>query len=508
MCWGIALLLLGTILPPVIHDFIESELDTELIIDSYDSELYEEWLTNEDSDDPAEYYQIYAWNCTNIPDVVNGAVPIVVEVGPYMYRVSKRKITLDGQMGVIWGDDGSWSPENTGGTSARYTPYNFMFWDQKESINRGLSPDADPQKDIVCTVSKIYAGATVVGGGAGEGPLYRTGARYFFCETGVQESGVSVENLVFGRPEPYIWNYTDPQDAIDNNMEWAFDTGRLNRKLVRRQLMWRNVKQVDTLWFEEDGEVWHEYVRGTDASQFPRKLEKGQRLDVWEKDIIRTVYLKNYDDEESTYKDIDLLNFRVEPETYYSCDVYPTNCVFNMTENGLINLEAIALGIPLFASQAHMYGVDEIYANTTIGQTPNRDIHTSYINVEPYTGITMNAGKVAQVNIRIGPTPLCLTEIGGTFCPYENVAPNTYLPVIWFIEGGSINDAKADEFKEGVVFGRNFIKYSEIIFLVFAPLMLIPGVFFCYKYHGEVFAKRNQYGTLAGDYDTQRLVNP
>jgi hypothetical protein len=309
---------------------------------------------------------------------------------------------------------------------------------------------------------------------------------------------VAVETLMFGRPEPYIYNFTSEDDAREIQLEWAFNTGRNTRDEVRRQLMWKSTKQVDDLWFEDDGVTpINEYVRGTDATQFPSKLKEGQRVDVWEKDIIRTVYLRNEDNERSTFRGIDLLNFRVEAETYYSCENYQPNCKFDMHENGLINLQIIALGIPLYASQAHMYGVDAQYADTVSGLSPDRDAHTSYINVEPYTGITMNAGKVAQIQIRVGHTP------SGR---YDNLYDGSYLPIFWYIEGGDINKKLADEFKEGVVFGRGFIKFAEIFFPVVGSLMLVAGLFFSWKLHEELFARRSTFGSNA-DYQA-RLINP
>jgi len=223
---------------------------------------------------------------------------------------------------------------------------------------------------------------------------------------------------------------------------------------------------------------------------------------VWEKDIIRTVYLRNEDKEKSTFRGIDLLNFRVEAETYYSCENYQPNCKFDMHENGLINLQIIALGIPLYASQAHMYGVDDVYRNTVTGlQEPNRDYHTSYINVEPYSGITMNAGKVAQIQIRVGPTP------GGN---YDEMREGSYLPIFWYVEGGDITKKLADEFKEGVVFGRGFIKFAEIFFPVVGSLMLAAGLYFTMKWHEEIFAKKSSYGGSSGGHGdfNARLINP
>jgi len=361
-----------------------------------------------------------------------------------------------------------------------------------------LPEDLDPTTTYICTVDKIYAGAVAINA-LSENTLYNLGQRYFYGQD--NHPMVALETLMFGRPEPYIYNYTDEQDARDIQMEWAFNTGKTSRDETRRQLMWKSTKQVMDLWFDPiTGEPDYEYVRGTDATQFPSKLKEGDRLDVWEKDIIRGVYLQNYDKERSKYRGIDLLNFRVEPETYMSCALWPPNCKFDMHENGLINLQIIALGIPLYASQAHMYGVDPVYADTVTGLTPNRDLHTSYINVEPFSGITMNAGKVAEIQIRIGPT---------FRAEYADLAPNTYLPVFWYVEGGSINKPKADEFKEGVVFGRGFITFSEIFFPIVGSFMLVGGLFFCKRYHDEIYAKRDSFGTLGDtEYMKARLINP
>lgn len=46
---------------------------------------YEHWQKTYASDAPTLYISVHFFNLTNLEDVRNGALPIVQEVGPYVY---------------------------------------------------------------------------------------------------------------------------------------------------------------------------------------------------------------------------------------------------------------------------------------------------------------------------------------------------------------------------------------------------------------------------------------
>merc|ERR1719326_2555282 len=95
---------------------------------------------------------------------------------------------------------------------------------------------------------------------------------------------------------------------------------------------------------------------------------------------------------------------------------------------------------PIFVSKPHFLDADEYYINNVHGLTPpDRKKHDIFLQVEPKSGMTVNARKCLQVNAKVEPMMML----------YPNLR-ETYFPVAWFSEYGKIDKKDANDLNLGM----------------------------------------------------------
>ncbi|KAJ9447139.1 Pectin acetylesterase 7 [Diplonema papillatum] len=152
-CCGVGLLVAGLLVWGLVPMVVYSLSHDGVQIKVTDSESLHEFSTQRRDDAPEKYVKFWAWNITNLPQVVDGSEkPMLSEVGPFVYRVYNEKGN------VTTNDDG---------TRVEYTQVDLHVFDAEASI-------AD---ETVYVYAPSIAYATLVGrfanslGLAGEGEL-------------------------------------------------------------------------------------------------------------------------------------------------------------------------------------------------------------------------------------------------------------------------------------------------------------------------------------------------
>ena len=183
----------------------------------------------------------------------------------------------------------------------------------------------------------------------------------------------------------------------------------------------------DTIYLWKDPED----VEGTNGMQFAPGVTKETKLKTFQPDLMRVAELE-YDDDAEIY-DIDLLRFKMADDTF------AVNPNYYMNTLGLINLKPIDKyqGIDIRVSKPHFLGADPKVQYGIIGAKPDGDVHDTYIDVEPNTGIVMNAKKCIQINIELKQTEYFLTNIS-----------NVVTPIVWMEQSGEIPEELAEDFKD------------------------------------------------------------
>jgi len=184
-------------------------------------------------------------------------------------------------------------------------------------------------------------------------------------------------------------------------------------------------------------------IWGSDGLQFPPFPPENSSLPLWFTEIWREMPVQNINGTMVTKKGITLRRF-----------VIPPSVLANSTENkanyfqggfyGLFNASACAArNVPIFPSKPHFLDADPRLRDKVVGVNPNRELHDTFFDVEPNTGVAMSVRKRVQINVNLKPIQVGLQTW------FKNVK-DVYLPISWVDGGGDIPDKQADFFKNSV----------------------------------------------------------
>ena len=169
---------------------------------------------------------------------------------------------------------------------------------------------------------------------------------------------------------------------------------------------------------------------------------------------------------------------------YKNDNYYTTNA-----PDGLIWNFATYGGVPLTLSQPHMYQVDPIQANKIIGNNPSQDTCTTSFDIDPITGLTLQAKKRLQSNFFIQSS-----EINGPFYNtfFNNIGVNNiYIPYYYVDEHDSVDDDDSTYLKNNVLkplYIGHVLFLTGIIagsFFVLLFLILLCIMFCCCDYNAR-----------------------
>ncbi|XP_023349462.1 lysosome membrane protein 2 isoform X2 [Eurytemora carolleeae] len=234
----------------------------------------------------------------------------------------------------------------------------------------------------------------------------------------------------------------------------------------------------------------HELV-GTDGTQYPPFVSMDNDIWLFSSDLCRSIYLSFY--EEHDMDGINTYQFRVKKEVL-SFD-NPDNACFcpnveecvEVTEdkeewdfsncthckNGMLNLMGCQ-GAPVIISLPHFLDADQDVVDAIQGMNPNPDLHTTFLNIEPLTGVSLDAHKRIQVNV-----PLKQND---AMTLLKNVREAIF-PVVWVDEGATLDGENLDKLKAQLVtpfkavdIGVGFmIGLGAIIIIVISLISLLCG---------------------------------
>jgi hypothetical protein len=113
-------LFIGVIGPLAMNSLIDSEINSELVIDSTSAPAYKVWQTNAEGEGTKTKiaFDLYFFNFTNVPELLAGEKPVVVEKGPYAYNEYFYKFDIE------------WSH---GGDQITYNNQRYFVFDQSRT---------------------------------------------------------------------------------------------------------------------------------------------------------------------------------------------------------------------------------------------------------------------------------------------------------------------------------------------------------------------------------------
>ncbi|XP_072170343.1 scavenger receptor class B member 1-like [Diadema setosum] len=436
VCHGIALFIAlmlvftGLLFLPWFVDFMYAYVIKHVIVLDPNSPIFEEWAHPR----MPLYQSMYFFDLQNPDDVINGGRPRVKEAGPYVYKtvLERNNITF-----------------HDNGTLSYYLQFRYFF-DRERSVG--------PESDTIATLNvPLMATAHMV---KDYHYFVRTAVNGFLYE--LDESLMirrSVREILWGYPEPLMtfasqFSSVPPQFqsgqfgyyvGFNETNVGLFNlfNGKTNISLVNHIDKIDGEDRLLTWWSEEA----NSFKSSTDGSMFHPGVTREETLHLFQPQLCRSV---SYEFEnESSFKEVPLLKFRLSPSVFMNVTTFPPNRGFCGGQpelcnvpSGVMRQDPCRYGSPIALSNPHYFGGQQTLIDGIEGISPNATLHENYLGVEPKTGVPFVMKFRFQINIFTQPVS-GMKDIGDI--------REMYFPLFWIEQSMEVNDDIINEYKLGFV---------------------------------------------------------
>lgn len=444
---SVLMLILGIslVLTSVFPHLVQSMVKKQVVLKN-GTDAFEAW-----KDPPAHIYmQFYFFNLTNPQEVLDGERPAVVEIGPYTYREYRPMEQIDFQ------DNGT-----------KVTAVNSKTYIFQRNMSRG------PESDLIRTVNipamtvmerfkdnsveASLISAYMRGTGKGLFTTRTVGELLWGYEDGLLKA------LKVLRPDLDDVFGLFYKNNASNDGEYVFFTGQQNSRDFSRVDTWKGESSLN--WWTSDE---CNMINGTIGTSFHPVITKNDMLYIFSSDLCRSLYTVY--EEDVTVKGITGYRFVPPSSVFANLTVNPDNAGFcvpagNCLGSGLLNVSVCKEGAPIIMSSPHFYQADEKFAQDIFGMTPNKEEHQTSIDINPLTGVVLQAAKRLQINVYVEQIP--------NFSQTGNVRTVVF-PVAYLNESATIDDAAAKKLK-GIGVQQNVVE--NIPFMLIGLAIIVGGIF-------------------------------
>ncbi|KAM4635702.1 lysosome membrane protein 2c [Polymixia lowei] len=426
---------ISLVLSNVFPLFLQSMVKREVVLKN-DTEAFEAWK----NPPPPVYMQFYFFNLTNPLEMLDGEKPAVVQIGPYTYREYRPMEQVD------FMDNGT--------KVAAVNTKTYIF---QRNMSRGPESDLIRTGNVpAMTVMEKFKNHPVMANlissymkSLGEG-LFTTrtvGELLWGYEDGLLKALKVLDpelDDVFGLF--YKTNAT-------NDGDYVFFTGQQDYKDFARVDTWNGESSVQ--WWTTDE---CNMINGTNGASFHPVINKSETLYMFSSDLCRSLYALYVDD--VSVKGIPGYRFVPPSKVFADLTVNPENAGFcvpagNCLGSGLLNVSACKQGAPIIMSSPHFYQADEKFVLDVVGMNPKKEQHQTTIDINPLTGIILQAAKRLQVNVYV--------EKMSTFSQTGNVR-TVVLPVVYINESVVIDDESVKKLRV-IVAEKNVVENIPFMFI-------------------------------------------
>uniref|UniRef100_A0A3Q4AF40 Scavenger receptor class B, member 2a n=1 Tax=Mola mola TaxID=94237 RepID=A0A3Q4AF40_MOLML len=402
---------IGLFVSPVFRNLMENRLKKEIVLVE-GSRVFESWKTPP----PPVYMEFFFFNVTNAAQVLEGAKPEVVQIGPYTYREYRYKENV--------------SMVENGTEVVAYNTKSFVFLREKSV--------GDPREDAITNINiPAWAVMTRV-----KGSFFRANMVSIWMNTlrvGLLTTR-TVDELLWGYRDPLLVRVSSTNPDVEtffglmykkngsNDGEFVYHTGQQNYMDYGRVKTWKGQSKL-SFWTSDQCN----HINGSDGSAFHPLLRKDERIYIFTSDLCRSIHMDF--EKEVQVKGIPAYRFTPPRSVFASKEENPANKGFCVTPKeclgtGLLKVSPCRKGKPCFAK--HL--AEDKYVDAIKGMSPQREHHQTFLDLNPTTGVIVRANKRAQVNILI-------SRILGF--PKTKNLNETVFPVMFLNESVLIDDASA-----------------------------------------------------------------
>ncbi|XP_062992053.1 lysosome membrane protein 2 isoform X2 [Elgaria multicarinata webbii] len=435
----------------VLDKVVDSQVKQESVLRN-GSEIFKAWK----EPPPPVYMQFYFFNLTNPLEVLQGESPIVREIGPYTYREHRPRVNVH----IL----------DNGTKVSSLNPRTFFF-EREMSVG-------DPEVDQFRTVNVPAVTAMDM--------VTKTKLRL-----PVEALLLLYEEELFTMRSAHelLWGYTDKllsmihrfnpkidsefgffkKDNGTDDGKYIMLSGEKNYLDFTKIVEWNGKRSLD--WWTS---ATSNMINGTDGSTFHPLIDKDELLYVFASDFCRSLYLTF--DSYVTTQGISAYRFVIPMKIFANASVNPDNAGFcvpsgNCPGAGLLNVSACKEGAPIFLSPPHFYQSDEKYVKAIDGMHPNKKDHETFLDINPLTGILVQAAKRMQINVYLKQLP--------DFFQTGKIKTMFY-PVMYINESIVLDKASASQLRTAIFEGSALTNVPFVI-LVLGVVLGVIFVVLVYK---------------------------
>lgn len=284
-------------------------------------------------------------------------------------------------------------------------------------------------------------------------------------------------------------------------------------------------------------------IAGYTGGQYPAGVTSDDSFDIFLGPFARSVNIDS-DGTKVEHNGIDMIRFKLVADTWLNCSTFAGNCAYNMDgPSGFWTVEKPAKGLQTRVSNPHFCGVDP---QPKVVSTPaadcGREEAGTVIDIEPITGLAMNAWFRLQTSVIIEPLQMCVPPVDNPFAatlldwnlttqqyqcyiedndgnlsfkPFEVWFPNVSsepVPLLWSETGAMLDKDNADKFKS-TVYGVFWLgTLARFLSVALSPILIIIACYCafvlcsCFRSRRLSFAELGEAPTSYGPGSKQWMM--
>ncbi|XP_072040068.1 lysosome membrane protein 2-like [Amphiura filiformis] len=439
---GILLVGLGGISFPVIDKIIHDEVIKSVILYKNSTVGYKNW-----ADLPGGMYiEFCFFHLNNSAEVLAGGKPVLIEKGPYSYRYFKPKLNI--------------SYDHEDGT-VMYSNFPTYIFDPETS-------NGDPS-DIITTLNVPLM--SIAEQLKYENPLYQEIVLTLLAR--IEKEDIFLEITI----NDLLWGYLDNMLKLVHDFDktlvpdphfgfmynrnhtpgstYEVYSGEKDAMLIANVKSFNGMDQLQW-WTTPEANA----INGSDGTYNHPFWSEHREEYLFSSDACRSVIMKF--ERHTRIKGIPTMKFSIPSFALQSGKTYPPNAGFCIPDSdhclpdGLLNISQCQGGAPAIMSLPHFLFVDDDVRAKVDGLYPDAEKHNAFINVEPYTGASLEGALRMQFNIWM--------EKFVDASQMKNL-PTLPFPVMWVNQHGTVNSDSADTIKAKLItpiFITNIAKWCLI----------------------------------------------
>jgi len=462
--------------PAILDTAVENGVNKSVQLDSTSADGFAQF--EDHNHDGINTYHVYFFNITNPDGILNGELPKLQEVGPFIYNDIRIRsnVSIDTKQNEVTfrqHETTEFLKEETRDASGyesdnvTLTTFNFIFFGSKAGTAQRLWHEAFNGYSDYDRMFETHSVRDLL---------------YGFTDVVARED----------RAFPGFMPNLKPSDDPDYTSEHIINAGMQDENNYN-YVQWRGQKKVKvscpwhigncpsgefpccTIDGKIEHEVWKKHgkfidprdpnkVHGSTGDQFKPKTP--DTISVWQDLLQRELQLQFQ--QHVDYKGIECKRYIVDPIEKMNQEEYPRNWAFyQYGRNGLFNMSMVMQGMPLFASYAHFYDSDKNLSSRVIGLNPQQDLHETSLDVEHNSGTTLRERLRFQLSLEIKPETFSFSSDVW----FKNLAfseEGQFVPILWFDQQGETKDSSINDLNkmESTVKAESWVRYIGIALIV------------------------------------------